>query len=73
MHIYVCMYCTVLCLVTQLCLTLCDPMDCSPPGFSAHGDSQARILEWIAIPSSRGSFQPWTEPRSPALHVFFTI
>ena len=56
--------CTVLCLVTQLCLTLCDPMNCSPPGFSAHGDSQARILEWITIPSSRGSFQPWTEPRS---------
>ena len=34
-------------LVTQLCLTLCDPMDCSPPGFSVHGILQARILEWM--------------------------
>ena len=32
-------FCAVLCLVTQSCLTLCDPMDCSPPGFSVHGDS----------------------------------
>ena len=36
-------------LVTQLCLTLCDPMDCSPPGSSVHGILQARILEWVAI------------------------
>ena len=36
----------------QLCLSLCDPMDCSPPGSSAHGILQARILEWIAMPSS---------------------
>ena len=42
----------------QLCLTLCDPMDCSPPGSFVHGILQARILEWIAIPSSRGSSQP---------------
>ena len=41
--------------VAQLCPTLCDPMDCSPPGSSVHGISQARILEWVAIPSSRGS------------------
>ena len=41
--------------VTQLCLTLCDPMDCSPPGYSVHGILQARILEWVAISSSRGS------------------
>ena len=34
-------------------LTLCDPMDCSPPGFSVHGISQARILEWVAISFSR--------------------
>ena len=33
----------------QLCLTLCDPMDCSPPGSSIHGIFQARILEWCAI------------------------
>ena len=44
--------------VTPLCLTLCDPMDCSPPGSSVHGDSQARTLEWAARPSSRGSPQP---------------
>ena len=34
---------------------LCDPMDCSPPGSSVHGILQARILEWVAMPSSRGS------------------
>ena len=42
-------------LVTQLRLTLCDPMDCSPPGSSDYGIHQARILEWVAIPFSRGS------------------
>ena len=48
--------------VAQSCPTLCDPMDCSLPGSSVHGIFQARILEWIAIPSSRGSSQPkdWT-------------
>ena len=45
------------CLVTQLCLTFCDPLDCSPPGSSVHGILQARILEWVAMPSSRGSSQ----------------
>ena len=44
-------------LAAQLCLTLCDPMDCSPPGSSVHGILQARILEWVDIPFSRGS--PW--------------
>ena len=39
-------------------LTLCDPMNCSPPGSSVHGIFQARILEWVAMPSSRGSSQP---------------
>ena len=40
----------------------CDPMDCNPPGSSVHGISQARMLEWVAIPFSRGSSQPrdWT-------------
>ena len=38
-------------LVTQSCLTLCDPKDCSPPGSSVHGIFQARILEWVAMPS----------------------
>ena len=45
-------------LVTQLCPTLCNPTDCSPPGSSVHGILQARILEWVAIPFSRGSSQP---------------
>ena len=43
-------------LVAQLCLTLCNPMDCSLPGSSVHGIFQARILEWAAIPFSRGIF-----------------
>ena len=42
----------------QFCLTLCDSGDCSPPGSSVNGISQARILEWVVMPSSRGSFQP---------------
>ena len=44
--------------VAQLCPTLCDPMDCSPPGFSVHGIFQARILEKVAISFFRGSSQP---------------
>ena len=40
---------------------LCDPMDCSPPGSSVHGILQARVLEWVATPSSRGSSQPCVE------------
>ena len=39
----------------QLCLTLCDPMDCSLPGSSVHGILQARILDWVAMTTSRGS------------------
>ena len=39
-------------------LTPCNPKDCSPPGSSVHGNLQARILEWVAIPSFRGSSQP---------------
>ena len=45
-------------LVAQSCLTLCDPLDCSPPGSSVHGILQARILEWIAMPFSRESSRP---------------
>ena len=41
--------------VTWLCTTLCDPIDCSPPGSSVHGILQARTLQWVAIPFSRGS------------------
>ena len=46
------------CSVAQLCLTLCDPMDCSPWGSSVHGISQARLLEQIVISYSRGSDLP---------------
>ena len=42
----------------QSCLTLCDPMDCSPPGSSVQGILQERILESVAMPSSRGPFRP---------------
>ena len=51
-----------MCSVAQSCPTLCDPKNCSPPGSSVHGIVQARILEWIAIPFSRGSSSPrdWT-------------
>ena len=40
------------------CLTLCHPTDCSPPGSSVLGTLQARTLEWVAMPSSRGSSRP---------------
>ena len=51
-----------MCSITHLCPTLCDPMDCIPPGSSVHGIFQVRILEWVAISLSRGSSWPsdWT-------------
>ena len=48
----------MVCLIAQLCRTLFDPMDCIPPGSSVHEILQARILEWVAVPFSRGSSQP---------------
>ena len=63
--------CAVLCSVAQSCPTLRDPM--GPPGFSAHGILQARMLEWVAISSSRGSSQP--RDRTQVSHTagrFFT-
>ena len=51
-------YMTVKVLVTQSCLTLCHPRDCSPPGSSVQGILQARILEWVSMLSSRVSSQP---------------
>ena len=64
------------CMHVQLCPTLCYLMDCSPPGSSGHGISQARILAWVAISYSRGSCRPGIEPASavsPVLAVrFFT-
>ena len=54
----------------------CNPMDCSPPGFSVHGSFQTRILEWVAMSSSRGSSQPrdWTHVSCSSCTVgrFFT-
>ena len=58
-----------MCLVTQLCPALCDPMDRSPQAPLSMGTLQARILEWVAMPSSRGSSQPRIKPRSPALQA----
>ena len=48
----------MLCLVAQSCPILCSPVDCSHPGSTVHGILQERILEWVAMPSSRGSSQP---------------
>ena len=60
--------------VTQLCPTLCNPLDCSPPGSSVHEILQARILEWVAIPFSTGSSQPRHQTRVSHFAVrFFTI
>ena len=60
-------------IIAQSCPTLCDSMDCSPPGFSVHGILQARILEWVVMPFSRGS--SWPRNRSRVSHIagrFFT-
>ena len=51
-------------LVTQLCLTLCNPMDCSLPGSSVHRIFQARILEWVAISFSGDLPDKGSKPRS---------
>ena len=59
-----------MCLVAQLCLTLCDPMGCSPPGSSVHGVLQAKMLEQVAIPPPGDLPNPGIEPISyvsPAL------
>ena len=55
--------------IAQSCLTLCNPVDCSPSGSSIHGILQARILEWVAISFSRGSSQPRDPTRSSALQA----
>ena len=79
--LYVCV-CVCVCVCVRvrvcahLCLTLCNFMDCSPSGSSVHGISQARVLEWAAMPSSGVSSRPVMEPvslTSPALEDgFFT-
>ena len=63
-----------MCLVAQSCPTLFDPLDCSPPGSSVHGMLQARILEWVVMPSSKGSSQ--TRDKNQVSGIagrFFTI
>ena len=54
-------YLECVCVCAQSCLRVCNPVDCSLPGSSAHGIFQARILEWVAISSSRGSSRPWDQ------------
>ena len=55
------------CLVVQSCLTLCDPMDCSPPGSSVHGDIKQEIWSGLPCPPPGGLPKPGIEPKSPAL------
>ena len=68
-HPYLCV-----CLVIQSCPTLCNPMDCSPPGSSVHGVLQERTLEWVAMPSSRVFSQPRDRTQiSCTAGGFFTV
>ena len=67
-RIYVCMHIKSL----QSCLTLCGSMDCSLPGSSVQGILQARVPEWVAMLSSRGSFQPRDHILVSCIGRFFT-
>ena len=62
--------CVCVCVCAQSCPILCNPMDCSLPGSSVHGISQARILEWVAISYCRGSSWPrvWTQVSTLLVH-----
>ena len=60
-------------LVAQSYLTLCDPIDCSPPHSSVHGILQARILEWVTIPSPEDLPNPGIEPGSPTLQAHSSL
>ena len=78
-YIYLCIYVHIhnsfccCCSVGMSCPTLCNPMDCSPLGSSVHGISQARILEWVAMPFSRGFSWPRDQTRVSCLPGrFFT-
>ena len=64
-----CIISKVTVLVTQSCPALCNPMDCNSQASLSMGILQARILQWAAIPSSRGSSQPGKQPRAPALQA----
>ena len=57
----------------QSCLALCDPMDHSPPGSSVHGIRQAKILEWVAMPSSNSGTEPTSLMPPELAGGFFTI
>ena len=59
--------CVCMCVRTQSCLTLCDSVDCNPPGSSVHRISQERILERVPFPSPGDLSNPGTLPRSPVL------
>ena len=69
--------CVCVCLVTQLRLTLCDPMDCSPPGSSVRGDSPGKNTGVVTMPSSMGSSQPrdqtWVSNVSHITGIFLTV
>ena len=57
----------------QSCLTLCDAMDCSLPGSSVHGILQARILEWVSMPSSRGSSWPRDQTQISYVYLHWQV
>ena len=61
--------CLFLCLLTKLCLTLCDPIDCSLPCSSVHGIFQVKVLEWVAFHSPGDLPNSGIEPGSPALQA----
>ena len=65
MCVCVCVCVCVCMLVTQLYLSLCNPVDCSPPGSSVHGIVQARTLEWLPFPPPGDLSDPGIEPASP--------
>ena len=61
------------CLVAPSCLALCNLMNCSPPGSSVHGILQAKILERVAMPSSRGSSQPRDWILLQGRHILYRV
>ena len=64
----------VVCVCAQSCLTLCNPMDCSPPGSSVHGISQARLLEWVAMLTQRSNLPLLLDRRTPYhLHHLWSV
>ena len=67
----ICEFCIIACrhtMLLQWCHTLCDPMDCSPPGSSVHGILKARILEWVAMP-----FSNWATREAHKYMLSYTV